>query len=141
MAKAKRLRGKDLTAALITAKFEDDERKIWEETFGKDLLQGQRAYQKLALRLFEYHCNSRSVFKTTAAKLLPAQHSVTALKYLDEAEKRGWVTFIPDDIDGRKIHVVPTDTFLELTRTYLRALTSLLSKRVQELKQLEDPPP
>lgn len=123
----------------LTAEHLLDRSDCWERYFGNETSRGQPKFQKLVLRLFIAHENGSPLFKMEAAKLLPADNSVTAMKYLLQAQARGWVQFVADAIDRRRIQVVATPQILENARAYLTELIDLEKAFLKEVSEAEAP--
>ena len=79
--------------------------------------------------LYSYHLQGWKMRRTMAeSRFLPARHSATGKKYLDEAARRGYITFAIDPEDRRTQLMLPTAKLVDLVDGDLREETSQLLK-------------
>jgi len=71
---------------------------------------------RLLDRIFEYRIKGLTLTKTQACRMIPAEHIETCKKYVDDAERLGFIRFEPDPIDKRKTIIVPTEELIDYVR-------------------------
>lgn len=130
----------NVAVASIIARFDERRVALWEEYFGDEMSGGQHRFLRLALRLYAAHAQGRPPYKKTdVARFIPVEHNASAVKYLQIAENRGWIQFIPDPRDRRKIQVHPTEMLLQMTRIYLSELAKAIVATDAALAKVGDP--
>jgi hypothetical protein len=77
--------------------------------------------ENLLLIIYEHYLDDKFISKSQACKFIPMAHSNTCMRYLTEAEDRGFVKFVQDERDSRRTNVVPTDQLLDHVRSKIEA--------------------
>jgi hypothetical protein len=85
--------------------------------------------ENLLVVIYEHHLNGKFITKSQACRFIPIGHSNTCKRYLEEAEARGYVKFVPDDRDSRRINVVPTEELIAY-------VTSKIENAIDEAREL-----
>ena len=70
----------------------------------------------LLIIIYEHSLNGKYISKTQACRLIPVGHTNTCKKYVEEAEAKGFINFVPDQKDARRLNVVPTDDLINYVR-------------------------
>ncbi|CCD84771.1 protein of unknown function [Bradyrhizobium sp. ORS 285] len=83
----------------------------------------------LLVVIYEHHLRGKHINKTQAYRLIPIGHTNTCKKYVEEAAKRGFIRFVPDEKDSRRLNVVPTDDLI----SYVRAK---VERQIDEAREL-----
>src|SRR5712692_3577156 len=103
-------------AVLMAAQLEELRLRQWEQFFEPDERELAPYLRRLIAELYIAEAKNRPTFKTTALRLIPVKHTVSAQKYLTQAAQKGWLIFIPDKIDKRRIIVKQSPHLLRLFR-------------------------
>lgn len=72
--------------------------------------------ENLLLVIYEHALSEKYISKSQACRLIPVGHMNTCKRYVEEAERRGFVKFEVDDEDARRINVIPTDELISYVR-------------------------
>jgi len=73
--------------------------------------------ENLLIIIYEHYLNNRFITKSQACRFIPIGHTNTCKKYLEEAQARGYIKFVADKNDSRRINVVPTEDLIAYVRT------------------------
>jgi len=66
--------------------------------------------------IYEHHLNGKFITKSQACRFIPVGHTNTCLRYVEEAEARGFIRFVADKNDARRLRVIPTDDLISYVR-------------------------
>ncbi|BAV53032.1 Uncharacterized protein MLTONO_p0562 (plasmid) [Mesorhizobium loti] len=84
----------------------------------------------LLLTLYLRHVEGKTLSRSQAWRLVPADHLDTCKKYVAEAERLGFIALVDDPHDGRRKNVVPTPKLIDhieaRARAALDAATAIL---------------
>ena len=101
------IRTDDPQRKLVAEKLRNDYRRFYEtliEDAGKDFLKYLYA---LFMRVYELAYDDKYMSKSEAANFIPLSHATTRRKYLDHAERLGFLVFEKNPTDGRSELVKP----------------------------------
>lgn len=86
------------------------------------------------LLVYKEYLKGRALSKGRACEAIPLRNKTIALKYLEEARKRGFIKFEKDKIDARRMLICPQQTLvsyvelqLDKARSEIEELTNLLT--------------
>lgn len=84
----------------------------------------------LLINIFLQNAEGKTVSRSQAWKMVPADHLDTCKKYVAEAERLGFISLEDDPSDGRRKNVIPTPVLIERiearARTILDTAASIL---------------
>ncbi|HTV26728.1 MAG TPA: hypothetical protein VMF32_03015 [Xanthobacteraceae bacterium] len=130
MARARRTVDSDLLRA---AQFDQEYVDYWTNLFDEEDKALAPHFRRLMIKLWEYEKKHLVMHKTAACRLIPFQHSVSAKKYVDIVEQKGWITFVGDPDDKRKTIVRPSEKLLLLVEQHLLASAGKIKSAAAEL--------
>ena len=129
-----RVRPNDDRDLLRAARFDQEYIDHWTNLFDDEDKGLAPYFRRLMVKLWEYEKRNIVVHKTAACRLIPVQHSVSAKKYIDLANERGWITFIEDRGDKRKTVVRPSAKLLEMVERHLLAAHEKIESTAAEFE-------
>jgi len=77
--------------------------------------------ENLLLVIYEHSLSNKYISKSQACRLIPVGHMNTCQRYVEEAERRGFVRFETDETDARRINVIPTEELISYVQTIMEA--------------------
>ncbi|TGP30244.1 hypothetical protein EN828_28405 [Mesorhizobium sp. M2D.F.Ca.ET.185.01.1.1] len=86
---------------------------------------------RLLMNIYLRHLEGKTVSRSQACKLIPADHLDTCKKYVAEAERLGFVAFQNDPKDGRRKNVIPTQGLIDYVEARARATLDTASAILQ----------
>lgn len=104
---------------LRVATFDEEFVDYWENLFDEEDRELAPYFRRVMIRLYIYHAQNKLMYKMDACRFIPVKHASSAKKYIDLAEKKGWIKFIPEIKDKRKTIVQPSDELLQLVERHL----------------------
>jgi hypothetical protein len=117
-----------------------------EETYGSDswshlFPEGDRElapyFLRLMVKLYKNHKQGKVLHKMDACRFIPVKHAISAKKYIDLANEKGWVEFVDDDSDKRKTVVQPSEILLKIVESYVTDSAQKIRTTANDLKQAE----
>jgi hypothetical protein len=135
MARAKRNDDRDLLRA---AQFDQEYLDYWINLFDEEDKALAPHFRRLMIKLWEYEKKNLVMHKTAACRLIPVQHSVSAKKYINLVEQKGWITFVDDQKDKRKTIVRPSIKLLDLVEQHLLASAGKIKSTAAEFDAQND---
>lgn len=88
----------------------------------------------LFLKIYELELDGRHLTKSQACRFIPLKHAVSCAKYLDEAQKAGYIRFKRDEIDRRKILVKPSQALLDFVEEEIDRSIAATVRTVRSLQ-------
>src|SRR6266700_8059435 len=87
---------------LRAAQFDLEYADYWTNLFDEADKKLAPYFRRLMIKLWEYNNRNRVMYKTAACRFIPVEHSVSSKKYIELAERKGWITFVDDSDDKRR---------------------------------------
>ncbi|MER8995559.1 hypothetical protein [Mesorhizobium sp. M0678] len=87
--------------------------------------------ERLLMNIYLRHLDGKTVSRSQACRMVPADHLDTCKKYVAEAERLGFVAFEDDPKDRRRKNVIPTPDLIEYVEARARATLDTASAILQ----------
>lgn len=73
----------------------------------------------LLVKIYQQHSQGRYLTKTQACRLIKSRNPSVCQKYVEEAERRGFIQIVKDEHDGRRMLVKPLPALLDFVDEYV----------------------
>lgn len=94
----------------------------------------------LLVKLYQLHSQGRYLTKTQACRLIKSRNPSVCQKYVEEAERRGFIETVKDEHDGRRMLVKPLPALLDFVDEYIVDLAEQERMRVAVTSSIDPLP-